>query len=102
MNAAVADLLVLLLVEAGPLAAVLLTLATLPFPRDDKVAIAFCGSTKSAAAGLPMATVLFAGPAAGLLVLPLILFHQLQLITGTALARRWAGEPEAEVRPAPA
>ena len=101
---AVADLLVLLVVEAGLLAAVLLTLATLPFPRDDKVAIAFCGSTKSAAAGLPMATVLFAGPAAGLLVLPLILFHQLQLITGTVLARRWAGagEPEAEVRPAPA
>ncbi|WFE38578.1 bile acid:sodium symporter family protein [Micromonospora sp. WMMD998] len=86
----VSDLLVLLVVEAALLAAVLLTLATLPFDRPDKIAIAFCGSTKSAAAGLPMATVLFSGPAAGLLILPLIIFHQLQLVTGTVLARRWA------------
>ncbi|WBB72670.1 bile acid:sodium symporter [Micromonospora sp. WMMD1128] len=86
----VSDLLVLLVVEAALLAAVLLTLATLPFDRPDRIAIAFCGSTKSAAAGLPMATVLFSGPAAGLLILPLIIFHQLQLITGTVLARRWA------------
>ncbi|MFC0529946.1 bile acid:sodium symporter family protein [Phytohabitans kaempferiae] len=87
---AVPDLLILLAVEVVLLAAVLGTLAALPFGRDDKVAIAFCGSTKSAAAGLPMATVLFSGPAAGLLILPLIIFHQLQLVTGTVLARRWA------------
>lgn len=84
------DLLVLLAVEAVLLAAVLLTLVALPFRRDDRITVAFCGSTKSAAAGLPMATVLFAGPAAGLLILPLIIFHQLQLVTGTVLARRWA------------
>jgi sodium/bile acid cotransporter 7 len=84
------DLLVLIVVEAALLAAVLLTLAILPFNRPDKIAVAFCGSTKSAAAGLPMATVLFSGPAAGLLILPLIIFHQLQLVTGTVLARRWA------------
>ncbi|WP_460847232.1 bile acid:sodium symporter family protein [Phytohabitans suffuscus] len=103
------DLLVLVAVEAVLLAAVLLTLAALPFNREDKVAIAFCGSTKSAAAGLPMATVLFSGPAAGLLILPLIIFHQLQLVTGTVLARRWANGrtspgadagPEAQPSPA--
>lgn len=101
---AAGDLAVVLLVEAMLLAAVLLTLATLPFAREDKVAIAFCGSTKSAAAGLPMAAVLFPGAAAGLLVLPLIIFHQLQLVVGTVLARRWAagGEPELRARPAAA
>jgi sodium/bile acid cotransporter 7 len=44
-----------------------------------------------------MATVLFPDPAAGLLVLPLIIFHQLQLITGAVLARRWATLPEPRI-----
>jgi solute carrier family 10 (sodium/bile acid cotransporter), member 7 len=86
----VPDLLVLVGVEVVLLAAVLLTAVALPFDRQDRVTVAFCGSTKSAAAGLPMATVLFPGASAGLLILPLILFHQLQLIAGTVLARRWA------------
>ncbi|HEY6814720.1 MAG TPA: bile acid:sodium symporter family protein [Croceibacterium sp.] len=97
-----ADLLVLVVVEAALLAAVLLTLASLRFGKADKVAIVFCGSTKSAAVGLPMASVLFPGPAAGLLVLPLIIFHQLQLITGVVLARRWAATPESGPEPSAA
>ncbi|WP_428983184.1 bile acid:sodium symporter [Phytohabitans maris] len=68
------------------------------------------GSTKSAAAGLPMATVLFSGTIASLLVLPLIIFHQLQLVTGTILARHWASkhqarpgdDPRPEAQPSPA
>ena len=50
----------------------------------------FCGSKKSLASGLPMASVLFAGQSLGLVVLPLMLFHQLQLMVCAALARRYA------------
>ena len=53
----------------------------------------FCGSKKSLASGLPMASVLFAGQSVGLIVLPLMLFHQIQLMVCAALARRYAAEP---------
>jgi sodium/bile acid cotransporter 7 len=63
----------------------------LGFPRGDRVAIVFAGSKKSLAAGLPMATVLFPGEgAAALAVLPLMMFHQLQLLVCAVIARRWA------------
>jgi sodium/bile acid cotransporter 7 len=62
----------------------------LRLPRADRVTAAFCGSTKSVAVGLPMAAVLFSDEVAGLVVLPLILYHQLQLIVCAYLARRWA------------
>ncbi|MBW1600527.1 bile acid:sodium symporter [Streptomyces sp. JJ66] len=71
---------------------VMLTLTTygsraLGFDRDDRIAIVFAGSKKSLAAGLPMAAVLF-GPQTSLAVLPLMLFHQLQLMVCAVLARR--------------
>lgn len=69
----------------------------LGFGRADRITIAFCGSKKSLAAGLPMASVLFAGygaGAVGLVVLPLMLFHQIQLMACAALARRWAGKDD--------
>jgi len=51
----------------------------------------FCGSKKSLANGVPMAKILFAGnPALGLIVLPLMIFHQLQLIVCSTLARKYA------------
>lgn len=59
------------------------------FFRADRIAIVFCGSKKSLASGLPMATVLFAGQNLGLIVLPLMLFHQLQLMACAWLARRY-------------
>lgn len=58
------------------------------FSRQDSVTILFCGSTKSLATGLPMATVLFAGQPVGLIVLPLMLYHQLQLLVGATIAGR--------------
>jgi solute carrier family 10 (sodium/bile acid cotransporter), member 7 len=86
-------LLALLAAEVVLLALVLLAVALacrgLRLPRADRVTAAFCGSTKSVAVGLPMAAVLFSGEAAGLIVLPLILYHQLQLIVCAYLARRW-------------
>lgn len=65
----------------------------LGFGREDRITIVFCGSKKSLGAGLPMATVFFAGQGAAtvaLVVLPLMLFHQIQLMVCAALARRWA------------
>jgi len=62
----------------------------LRFSRADEVTIVFCGSKKSLASGLPMATVLLAGQSIGLIVLPLMLFHQIQLMVCAALAKRYA------------
>ena len=62
----------------------------LGFSREDEIAITFCGSKKTLASGVPMARVLFAGPDMGVVVLPLMIFHQIQLIVCAALARRYA------------
>ena len=61
----------------------------LGFDRADRITIVFCGSKKSLSAGLPMAAVFFPGTV-GLVVLPLMLFHQIQLMVCATLARRWA------------
>ncbi|HEV7626037.1 MAG TPA: bile acid:sodium symporter family protein [Streptomyces sp.] len=78
----------------GVLLALMLTLtwygaAKLGFARADRVVTVFAGSNKSLAAGLPMASVIF-GAHAALAVLPLMLFHQMQLIVCAVLSRRWA------------
>ncbi|MEU6963043.1 bile acid:sodium symporter family protein [Streptomyces chrestomyceticus] len=65
------------------------------FPRGDRIAITFAGSKKSLAAGLPMASVLF-GAQAGLAVLPLMLFHQMQLMVCAVLAKRYAAQAPGE------
>jgi sodium/bile acid cotransporter 7 len=64
----------------------------LGFNREDRIAIVFCGSKKSLASGVPMAKILFAGGALGAVVLPLMLFHQLQLMVCAVLAQRYAKE----------
>lgn len=87
----------LLAVEAVLLAVMLLVswygARRLGFGRADRIAIQFAGSKKSLAAGLPMASVLF-GAQAGLAVLPLMLFHQMQLMVCAVLARRRAAQTE--------
>lgn len=72
----------------------------LGFNREDVIAIQFCGTKKSLATGLPMANVLFAGSAVGLLVLPLMVFHQAQLMACGSLASRYAKEVPDEPQPA--
>ncbi|MFF4951229.1 bile acid:sodium symporter family protein [Streptomyces chattanoogensis] len=67
----------------------------LGFPREDRIAITFAGSKKSLAAGLPMASVLF-GAQAGLAVLPLMLFHQMQLMVCAVLAKRFAARADTD------
>lgn len=70
------------------------------FSTEDEIAIVFCGSKKSLAAGIPMANILFAGQALGLIVLPLMLFHQAQLFACATLARRYARRSEVPAAPA--
>src|SRR5690606_7219339 len=60
------------------------------FAREDEVAIVFCGSQKSLVAGAPMANILFARQWIGLLLLPLMLYHQVQLLAAVGIARRYA------------
>ncbi|ANI79844.1 bile acid:sodium symporter family protein [Sphingobium sp. EP60837] len=58
--------------------------------REDAVVLQFCGSKKSLATGVPIAGVLFPASAAGPILLPVMLFHQIQLIVCAGLARRYA------------
>lgn len=66
----------------------------LGFSKEDEIVMMFCGSKKSLASGVPMAKVLFAGPTVGLILLPLMLFHQLQLMVCAVLAQRYAARDE--------
>lgn len=64
------------------------------FSLPDRITLLFCGSKKSLASGIPMAQVIFAGQAVGVIVLPLMLFHQIQLMVCAVLAARYAKRPE--------
>ncbi|TXI23324.1 MAG: bile acid:sodium symporter [Roseateles sp.] len=88
------------LVCCAVLLAVVMTLLTflsrrLGFSREDEIAIVFCGSKKTLASGVPMAQILFVGQPLGLLVLPLMLFHQMQLMVCASLAKRYARQAPA-------
>jgi sodium/bile acid cotransporter 7 len=63
----------------------------------DEVALVFCGSQKSLVAGIPIASALSSGPMLGMLVLPIMLYHPMQLVAGAWLARRYADRPAAAV-----
>ena len=54
----------------------------------------FCGSKKSLVSGVPMAGALFAPAEVGVVILPLMLFHQMQLMLCAVLARRYAAQGE--------
>ena len=60
------------------------------FSKADEITIVFCGSKKSMVSGIPMAKVLFASSAVGAIVLPLMIFHQMQLMVCAVLAQRYA------------
>ncbi len=66
----------------------------LGFSKEDEITIVFCGSKKSLVTGVPMASVLFPSPQAGIIVLPLMIFHQVQLLVCAVLARRYARRVE--------
>ncbi len=95
--------LIVLFAVCAILLAIMLTLnwwagARIGLDRPDQIALLMCGSKKSLATGLPMASVLFAPAVAASVALPVILFHQIQLFTCAVLARRLARtEPEPAV-----
>lgn len=91
------------LVALVVVSAVILTIAlsatwfggkALRMPRPDRIALLMCGSKKSLATGLPMSIVLFPAATAASIALPLIIFHQLQLMVCALLARRLAYSTE--------
>ena len=59
------------------------------FNKADEITIVFCGSKKSLANGIPMANILFPAASVGVMVLPLMIFHQIQLMVCAMLARRY-------------
>lgn len=63
----------------------------------DRVVLLFCGSKKSLASGVPIAGALFPAAQVGLTILPLMLFHQIQLIACAIIARRLAASQPLEV-----
>lgn len=85
---------VLIVVSALVLAAMLAVTwwggAALRLSTEDRIALLMCGSKKSLATGLPMASVLFPVAVAGVVAVPVIVFHQLQLVVCAVLARRLA------------
>jgi solute carrier family 10 (sodium/bile acid cotransporter), member 7 len=91
----------LFVADAALLAAALITTALvskwLGFERADRVTIVFCGSKKSLSQGITMAKVIFASHALGAAILPLMLFHQIQLMVCAALAQRWSRRAELSI-----
>ncbi|MET3527320.1 bile acid:sodium symporter family protein [Phenylobacterium koreense] len=63
------------------------------FSKDDEIAMAFAGCNKSLAAGVPMAGVLFPAATVGFVLLPVMLYHQFQLMACAVLAQRYANRP---------
>ena len=90
----VGDLVAVTLLDAlvlfAALAATTVAARRLGFPRADEIAIVFCGSKKSLASGVPMAGVLFPVATVGPMIVPLMIFHQIQLMVCAVLARRYA------------
>lgn len=64
------------------------------FPVADEIVVAFCGTQKGLAAGVPMAALLFPPAAVGLMVLPLMIYHQFQLTACAVMAGRYARRAE--------
>ena len=91
---AAGDLAILVLADCLLLAAVLAITGIggrlCGFSHEDRITAVFCGSKKSLASGVPMASVIFAGQSIGAIVLPLMLFHQIQRMVCAWLARVYA------------
>jgi sodium/bile acid cotransporter 7 len=59
--------------------------------KEDEIVAVFCGSKKTLASGVPMAKLLFGGhPGLGVIVLPIMFYHQIQLLVCSVLAERYA------------
>ena len=92
--------LLIVLAIAGGLFAVAMAIMgavsrALGFSAEDRIAAMFCGSKKTLASGVPMARLIFgAHPAIGVILLPIMIYHPLQLVISGVLAQRWARRTE--------
>ena len=62
----------------------------LGYAKADEIAVVFVGSKKSLASGVPMAKIIFPPAVAGAVILPIMIFHQAQLMACATIARRYA------------
>jgi sodium/bile acid cotransporter 7 len=62
----------------------------LGFNQADQITIFFCSSKKTLASGVPMAQILFIGQPLGMIVLPIMIFHQIQLMVCGVIANHWS------------
>ena len=89
-------MLALAVVGAAGILAVVLVVSTrvarlARLDKEDEIAAVFCGSKKTLASGVPMAKLIFgAHPGLGLIVLPIMFYHQIQLFVCSILAERYA------------
>jgi solute carrier family 10 (sodium/bile acid cotransporter), member 7 len=79
---------------AGVLTATLLAARALKFSKEDEIVVVFCGSKKGLATGVPMASILFPAATVGFIVLPVMLFHQLQLMACAVIAQRYGARAD--------
>ncbi len=79
---------------AGVLTATLLAARALKFSKADEIVVVFCGSKKGLATGVPMASILFPAATVGFIVLPVMLFHQLQLMACAVIAQRYGARAD--------
>ena len=79
---------------AGVLTATLLAARALKFSKEDEIVVVFCGSKKGLATGVPMASILFPAATVGFIVLPIMLFHQLQLMACAVIAQRYGARAD--------
>ncbi|MDR3716013.1 MAG: bile acid:sodium symporter [Puia sp.] len=69
----------------------------LRFNREDRITAVFCGSKKSLVHGSVMVKVLFSNSGfMGILLLPLMLYHALQLISASIIAQKMAAARQKE------
>ena len=90
----VVSLIVMAILSCGLLSLVLVVCWSLGprlgLNREDSIVLLFCGSKKSLASGVPIAGTLFPAAQVGLIILPLMIFHQIQLVACAVIARRLA------------
>jgi solute carrier family 10 (sodium/bile acid cotransporter), member 7 len=91
--------LLILIVACSVLLTIVMLLALyvpkwLGFNKADQIAVFFCGSKKTLASGVPMAQILFIGQPLGMIVLPIMIFHQIQLMVCGVIANYWSKSAE--------
>ena len=95
-SAVVATLVGSCLILAIMLGAMILVCRLLGLPPEDRTAAIFCGSKKTLASGVPMAHLIFGSSAElGLILLPIMVYHPIQLVVCGILAARWGREADA-------